>query len=207
MASPPNAGSPAAMSPPYPSPVNLPNKKRSSTLDVNGPPGKRRKASNVSASSNLRQTSFPPEGRSPLARSPSVDATSHVSGSAVSATASGPPKKKRGRKAKNAKAGDDSKDQTPSLVGGKAMTAVSGQGGDKEAEEDDDEDTMEMALEDVAARTQEQKQREIKLRAVLVAAFDSEQYDRYEMWRAAKLSDSVVKRVRFLTPPIHGHGL
>ncbi|KAF7558836.1 hypothetical protein G7046_g5335 [Stylonectria norvegica] len=53
-----------------------------------------------------------------------------------------------------------------------------------------------MALEHVGAvRTQEQKQEEIRLRAMLVEAFDSEQYNRYELWRAAKLADSVVKRV------------
>ena len=204
MASPPNVGSPAAMSPPYPSPAQIPNKKRSSTLDVNGPPGKRRKASNVSnASTRLRQTSFPPEtaGSPFTARSPSVDATSHVSGSAVSATASGAPgKKKRGRKAKNAKGaggvGDESKEQTPSLAGGKAATTVSGRGGDQDAEDDEDDEKAEMALEDVTARTQEQKQEEVRLRAMLVEAFDSEQYDRYELWRAAKLSESVVKRVR-----------
>ncbi|KAH8177102.1 hTAFII28-like protein conserved region domain-containing protein [Sarocladium implicatum] len=202
MASPPNVGSPAAMSPPYPSPAQIPNKKRSSTLDVNGPPGKRRKASNVSnASTRLRQTSFPPEtvGSPFTARSPSVDATSHVSGSAVSATASGAPgKKKRGRKAKNAKGagvGDESKEQTPSLVGGKAATTVSGRGGDQDADDDEDDEKAEMALEDVTARTQEQKQEEVRLRAMLVEAFDNEQYDRYELWRAAKLSESVVKRV------------
>lgn len=205
--SPPNATSPAGMSPPNPSPAQLPNKKRSSsTLDVSSAPAKRRKPSQQhnAPAHPLRQTSFPPEARSPAVRSPSVDATSHVSGSQVSGlTASGAPKKKRGRKSKGAKAGgDDSKDGTPSLVGGKAPTSVSGQGGggggdkDGAADDDDDDDGGEMALEDVVARTQEQKQEEIRLRAMLVEAFDSEQYERYEHWRAAKLSESVVKRVR-----------
>ncbi|KAM4066526.1 hTAFII28-like protein [Hirsutella rhossiliensis] len=197
MASPPYATSPMAMSPPGPSPAQLPNKKRSSTLEVGAPPVKRRKPSNMSQASApahpLRQTSFPPEGRSPYARSPSVDATSIVSGSAVSGVTAGP-KKKRGRKSKFAK-GDDAADKTPSLAGGKAPTTASGQGGDKEAEEDDEDEKEEMALEDVVARTQEQKQEEIRLRAMLVEAFDSEQYSRYELWRAAKLSDAVVKRV------------
>ena len=202
MASPPYATSPLAMSPPNPSPAQLPNKKRSSTLDVNAPNVKRRKPSNLSQSSTLthplRQTSFPPEVRSPYARSPSVDATSIVSGSAVSGTtASGAPKKKRGRKSKHAK-GEESAERTPSLVGGKAPTTVSGQGADKEGEDDEDDEKEEMALEDVVARTQEQKQEEIRLRAMLVEAFDSEQYNRYELWRAAKLSDAVVKRVGFL---------
>ncbi|KAG6001545.1 hypothetical protein E4U21_004102 [Claviceps maximensis] len=200
MASPPYVSSPLAMSPPNPSPAQLPNKRRSSTLDVNAPPIKRRKPSNLSQSSvpahPLRQTSFPPEAvRSPYARSPSVDAASIVSGSAVSATTSGARKKKRGRRLKTVK-GDDSAERTPSLVGGKAPTTASGQGGDKEAEDDDDDDENgEMALEDAGARTQEQKQEEIRLRAMLVEAFDSEQYNRYELWRAAKLSDAVVKRV------------
>ena len=196
MASPPYSTSPLAMSPPNPSPAQIPTKKRSSTLDVNTPPVKRRKPSNLSQPSvpahPLRQTSFPPEGTSPYARSPSVDATSAVSGSAVSGTTAA--KKKRGRKSKNAK-GDDAADKTPSQVGGKAPTNVSGQGGDREAEDDDDNENEEMALEDVVARTQEQKQEEIRLRAMLVEAFDSEQYNRYELWRAAKLSDAVVKRV------------
>lgn len=200
MASPPNPGSPSGMSPPNPSPAQLPNKKRSSTIDINSGSAKRRKPSQANAPAHpLRQTSFPPEGRSPAGRSPSVDATSHVSGSQVSGfTASGAPKKKRGRKAKNAKAGDEAKEGTPSLVGGKAATSVSGQGGgaggDKGADDDDDDDA-EMALEDVVARTQEQKQEEIRLRAMLVEAFDPEQYERYEHWRAAKLAESVVKRV------------
>ncbi|KAG6040073.1 hypothetical protein E4U41_001414 [Claviceps citrina] len=200
MASPPYAASPLAMSPPNPSPAQLPNKRRSSTLDANAPPIKRRKASNLSQSSApahpLRHTSFPPEdGRFLAARSPSVDATSIVSGSAVSATASGAPRKKRGRRLKNAK-GDDSAERTPSLVGGKAATTVSGHGGEKEADDDDEDDENgEMALEDAGARTQEQKQEEVRLRAMLVEAFDSEQYNRYELWRAAKLSDAVVKRV------------
>jgi transcription initiation factor TFIID subunit 11 len=115
-------------------------------------------------------------------------------------TAGGAPKKKRGRKAMNAKNADD--DQASSLAGGRAATNVSGQGGDKEGEEDEDEDKAEMALEDVVARTQEQKQEEIRLRAMLVEAFDSQQYNRYELWRAAKLADSVVKRVRANLPEI-----
>ncbi|KAH7165687.1 hypothetical protein EDB81DRAFT_641093 [Dactylonectria macrodidyma] len=197
MASPPYTTSPSAMSPPYPAPAQIPNKKRSSTLDVNAvPPGKRRKASQPATANTpshpLRQTSFPPEARSPYPRSPSVDG-SHVSGGALSGvTAGGAPKKKRGRKAKNAKNADD---DGGSLVNGRAPTNVSGQGGDKEGDEEEDDDKAEMALEDVVARTQEQKQEEIRLRAMLVEAFDSQQYNRYELWRAAKLADSVVKRV------------
>ena len=202
MASPSSAGSPLAMSPPYPPTAQLPNKKRSSNLDVNSQPTKRRKASNVSQASGLshplRQASFPSEARSPYARSPSADAASHVSGSVVSATASGAPaRKRRGRKTKDAKGGDDNSavGGSSSVAGGKAQTTASGQGGDKDGEDDEDDDKAEMALEDMGVRTQEQTQEERRLRAMLVDAFDADQYDRYEHWRAAKLSDAVVKRV------------
>ncbi|PHH65656.1 hypothetical protein CDD81_1742 [Ophiocordyceps australis] len=196
MASPPYAASPLAMSPPNPSPAPLPNKKRPSTsLDHTQPSVKRRKPSSLSQSSiqthPLRQTSFPPEGRSP-----SIDATSAVSGSAVSAGGATRKKRRGGRKSKAAAAGDEAAEQTPSVVGGKALTSASGPtGADKEGEEDEEDEKEEMALEDAGARTQEQKQEEIRLRAMLVESFDTEQYNRYEQWRAAKLSDAVVKRV------------
>jgi transcription initiation factor TFIID subunit 11 len=215
MASPPYSYSPTALSPPYPTAAQLPNKKR--TADVAGVPGaqppslKRRKASTLSVASAtsahpLRQTSFPPEGQSPFPRSPSADTMSHVSGSQVSGAA-GPIKKKRGRKAKNAggggaggggRAGSDSKEQTPSLVGGRANTNTSGANGvDKEAGVGEEEDEADGPLElvDATVRTQEQKQEEIRLRAMLVEAMDTEQLNRYEVWRASKLSDAVVKRV------------
>ncbi|KAJ0165478.1 Transcription initiation factor TFIID subunit 11 [Colletotrichum tanaceti] len=200
MASPPYAYSPTALSPPYPSSAQLPmsNKKRASD---GAPPGsaKRRKASTLSITSAaahpLRQTSFPPEARSPFPRSPSADNLSVVSGSQVS----GPPKKKRGRKPKN-QINVEAREQTPSLVGGRAPTTVSGTGAGAEGQEDgandeDDDNDMRMALVDSTVRTQEQKQEEIRLRAMLVESFDPEQYDRYEQWRAAKLTDAVVKRV------------
>ena len=58
------------------------------------------------------------------------------------------------------------------MVGGKAPTLASGHGG-ADAEDDEDDDKAEMALEDVTARTHEQKMEEVKLRAMLVEAFDS----------------------------------
>ncbi|KAK2033023.1 histone-fold-containing protein [Colletotrichum zoysiae] len=200
MASPPYSYSPTALSPPYPSSAQLPmsNKKRASDA---APPGsaKRRKASTLSVTSAsahpLRQTSFPPEAGSPFPRSPSADNLSVVSGSQAGA----PPKKKRGRKPKN-QTNVDTREQTPSLVGGRAPTTVSGTGAGAEGQEDaanddDDDNDMRMALVDSTVRTQEQKQEEIRLRAMLVESFDPEQYDRYELWRAAKLTESVVKRV------------
>lgn len=196
MASPPYAQSPLALSPPNPSPAQLPSKKRPS--DGAQSSQKRRKASTLSVTSGtsahpLRQTSFPPEARG---RSPSYDTQSHVSGSQVSAP-SGPPKKKRGRKPKNqtAAANADKGDAASSVAGGKAGTTVSGAGGDNQAEEDDDDNDMQMGVVGGETRTQEQKQEEIRLRAMLVENFDPQQMDRYEQWRAGKLAESVVKRV------------
>jgi transcription initiation factor TFIID subunit 11 len=129
---------------------------------------------------------------------------SHVSGSQVSGTA--PLKKKRGRKAKNADDGTGSagrsKEPTPSLVGGRAPTTVSGAGGDKDKDgaEDEDEADGPLDLVDANARTQEQKQEETRLRGMLVEAMDKEQEKRYEVWRAAKLPDAVVKRVSHPLP-------
>lgn len=198
------------MSPPGPTPASLPNKKRSSTLEV-GAPNKRRKASNNSAAPThpLRQTSFPPpESNSPFPRSPSVDATSHVSGSAVSTgrTVEGKPKKKRGRKPKNAQGlaaadgggGDDGgREKTPSLLGGRAPTNTSGQGGgggfgDKE---DEDEPDAEMAVEDAETPTKEQEQEELRMRAMLYQALDPKQKSQYEVWRGSSIKEANVKRV------------
>ncbi|CRK48734.1 hypothetical protein BN1723_008181 [Verticillium longisporum] len=201
MASPPYAQSPTAISPPYPAHTPLPVSKKRASDGGSQPSLKRRKASTLSVSSAthpLRQTSFPPEARSPLARSPSVDTASHVSGSQVSAPA-GPPKKKRGRKPKNRnpEGAPDAGTPTPSLVSGRGGTAgggADGQNGD-DGNDDDDDNDMQMGLVGGETRTQEQKQEEIRLRAMLVECFDEDQMNRYENWRAAKLTDNVVKRV------------
>lgn len=180
-----------------------------------GPPAlKRRKASAISTASApssahpLRQTSFPPDDAAMSfdARSPSVDVDtiSQVSGSQVSAVA--PVKKKRGRKSKAEKA----REQTPSVVGGRAATAVSGasdsggrgaksaaggaNGGADEVEGDDDGPTEVAAMAD--ARTQEQKEEEHRVKGMLISAFSEEQFHRYENWRAANLSKASVRRVR-----------
>ncbi len=216
MASPPYTNSPTALSPPYPSHAQLPpintmtNKKRNS--EGGGAPAlKRRKPSTMSINSAagsahpLRQTSFPPDevGTPYDARSPSVDMdnVSLVSGSQVSAAA--PVKKKRGRKSKAEKA----REQTPSVVGGKALTAVSGvsdggrggkstaggAGGAEEGDGDDDGPTEVAAT--ANAMTKEQKEEEHRARGMLINAFSPEQFDRFENWRAANLNKSAVRRV------------
>lgn len=197
----------------------MPSKKRTAEGGSGAPALKRRKASAISIASApasahpLRQTSFPPDdAATPFgARSPSVDvdAISLVSGSQVSAAA--PVKKKRGRKSKAEKA----REQTPSVVGGRALTAVSGAsdtggrgaksatggagGGADEGEGDDDGPTEVAAMAD--SRTQEQKEEEHRVRGMLISAFSEQQFHRYENWRAANLSKASVRRVRLRSPP------
>lgn len=139
----------------------------------------------------LRQTSFPPDDPfSPGAvRSPSVDTMSLVSGS----IAGEPGKKKRGRKPKNA-------EDTASLAGGLAPTAVSGVSGRGRASRgmtaDEDDDVGGETAVAIVTRTKEEKEKEKQHRAMLVSAFDEDQFLRYEKWRSSKLSDAVVRRVR-----------
>ena len=217
MASPPYYNSPTALSPPYPSHSQLPPintmtaKKR--TADGGGAPAlKRRKQSTMSVTSGagsahpLRQTSFPPDevGTPFDARSPSadLDAMSLVSGSQVSAAA--PAKKKRGRKSKAEKA----REQTPSVAGGRAPTAVSGvsdgggrggktgagaAAGGEDGDGDDDGPTEVAAT--AATMTKEQKEEEHRARGMLINAFSPEQFDRFENWRAANFSKAGVRRV------------
>ncbi|KAK3686184.1 hTAFII28-like protein conserved region-domain-containing protein [Podospora appendiculata] len=217
MASPPYAYSPTALSPPsYAShaalpPINTMSSKKRGSEGGASPALKRRKASAISISSAagsahpLRQTSFPPEsneyGMAFDARSPSVDldAMSYVSGSQVSAA--GPPKKKRGRKSK----ADKAREQTPSAVGGRAATAASdgrgaksaaggvGGGGAEEGEADDEGPTEVAAT--ANTMTKEQKEEEHRARGMLINAFNKDQFDRFENWRAANLSKAGVRRL------------
>jgi transcription initiation factor TFIID subunit 11 len=109
-------------------------------------------------------------------------------------------KRKRARKSKG-KANDDE-----SIVGGKARSAVSGTSGRgrgkrrksrDESVDEEEEGGEELALE-MVARTQEEKQKEVQQRAMLVDLFDNEQFTRYEAWRSCKLPDAVVRRVSSL---------
>lgn len=158
----------------------------------------------------LRQTSFPPDESPFAARSPSVgfdnDNVSMVSGSAVSVSA--PVKKKRGRKSKAEKAREAAeKEGTPSVVGGRANTVASGRSGagrgaasavgddGADDEEEDDKDIKTKMGVAQFERSREEREEEKKLRFMLVQQMDKDQTERYEMWHAAKLTESVVKRV------------
>lgn len=169
----------------------------------------------VGSAHPLRQTSFPPDESPFAARSPSVgfdnDNVSMVSGSAVSASA--PAKKKRGRKSKADKAREAAeKEGTPSAVGGRAMTAASGRSGagrgatsavgddGADDEEEDDKDIKTKMGVAQFERSREEREEEKKLRFMLVQQMDKDQTERYEMWHAAKLTESVVKRVSVWGP-------
>ncbi|KAK5655665.1 hypothetical protein OQA88_5598 [Cercophora sp. LCS_1] len=215
MASPPYNQPSAAHSPPHLShtqlpPINTMTGKKRGAEGGSTPALKRRKPSTMSISSAagsahpLRQTSFPPdEIGTPLdARSPSMDLDSmSLVGSQVSAAA--PPKKKRGRKSKAEKA----REQTPSVAGGKAPTAVSGVSdgggrgaksaagapGNEEGEGDDDGPTEVAAT--TSTMTKEQKEEEHRLRGMLINALSPEQFDRFENWRASNFSKAGVRRL------------
>ncbi|TAQ84279.1 hypothetical protein B7494_g7395 [Chlorociboria aeruginascens] len=171
--------------------------RRLSEMPTSAPSINRRKASMISTTSAtsahpLRQTSFPPEQVPRYSASPSVD------GSLLSGGPSNSTKKKRSRKSKGA-AGDEG-----SVKGVPARSAISGNSGKSGAkkrkraesvdEEEEDGGEGEMNVE-MVVNTQEEKQKEIRHRAMLVNAFDEEQFSRYEAWRSSKLPDSIVRRI------------
>ncbi|KAI1390796.1 TAFII28-domain-containing protein [Hypoxylon trugodes] len=214
MASPPRAYSPAG-SPPYSS-AQLPSKKRGSAaadLSVQPPSLKRRKASTMSVASAgsahpLRQTSFPPDESQPQSfspsyqRSPSIDTMSLVSGSQVSGA---PAKKKRGRKSKAERASEAAaeavRDGSPSVVGGRAATVLSGvsgnnagKDGDADGRKEEEFEIPENMASMSAARTKEQIEEEKELNALLKAQMDTQQFERYEVWHRQTLKNADVKR-------------
>ncbi|KAL5606627.1 hypothetical protein BROUX41_003025 [Berkeleyomyces rouxiae] len=201
MASPQFPQSYSATSPTYSGSQNSSISKKRSAADMTSAPHKRRKASMISLSHPLRQTSFPPESLLENGqRSPSVDAMSIVSGSQVSTTER--PKKKRGRKSKkelaeNASFGDGSSGVAgpASTVGGGSNAPTKESGKKQQEEEEEQLGPLQMELVDSSAGTKEKKQEENRLRGMLVEAFDPEQYNRYERWRAAKLAESTVRKV------------
>jgi transcription initiation factor TFIID subunit 11 len=199
------------------------------------PTFKRRKASIMSATSTthpLRQTSFPPDESQSFydsgARSPSVDSMSLVSGmggggggggSQVSSAPAQPLKKKRGRKSKAEKAAMAEREQTPSVAGGTARSAISdvrgggrgsrAPGQDAAADEEDENIELDRADVQVAAKVQEttaeQKAEENRLRHMLIDNFSEAQFERYEAWRASGFSKSTVRKVSRLPFPAAGY--
>ena len=145
--------------------------------------------------------------------------------SAVGSTAGLPAKKKRGRKSKADKAreardqtpslingrlgtggaagGGGGGGSVASGAGGGAADSRSttggqgggGGGGGDQAEDDDDEnDVVHMSITSTR-RSEAQTAEEKRLRAMLTRCMDTDQFDRFGNWRAAKLPDQVVRRV------------
>jgi transcription initiation factor TFIID subunit 11 len=116
------------------------------------------------------------------------------------------PLKKKPRKRKSKTAGNDDE----SLVGGKARSERSGRSGksgrsavktsarDPSVDEDEEEGGENTAVAMVKS-TEEEKKKEKEQRAMLLGAFDAEQFHRYEAWRSTKLGDAVVRRVCLLS--------
>ncbi|KAL8377924.1 hypothetical protein RB595_008553 [Gaeumannomyces hyphopodioides] len=143
--------------------------------------------------------------------------------SAVGSAAGPPAKKKRGRKSKADKA-REAREQTPSLLngrsgaggaaggggGGSVLSGVGGGGvdgrsttggqgggaggGDQADDDDDENDVVHMSITSTR-RSEAQTAEEKRLRAMLTRCMDTDQFDRFGNWRAAKLPDQVVRRV------------
>lgn len=78
-------------------------------------------------------------------------------------------------------------------AGGGAQSAVGADGGDDD-EEDDKDIKAKMGVAQFE-RSREEREEEKRLRFMLVQQMDADQAERYEMWHAAKLTESVVRRV------------
>ncbi|KAB5545545.1 hTAFII28-like protein conserved region-domain-containing protein [Coniochaeta sp. 2T2.1] len=220
--SPPYSYSPTALSPPPSQSFSSSKNRPSDNSGAMTPSLKRRKASTMSVTSAthpLRQTSFPPDESQydNLARSPSVDSMSLVSGMGGGSVVSGAPapekiKKKRGRKSKAEKAAA-MRELTPSVVGSSAArSAVSEGGGGRgrskapgagdgggNADEEDENIELDRAEVQVAADVQEttaeQQAEESKLKQMLLKSFSTEQFERYAAWRASGLQKPTVRKL------------
>lgn len=77
-------------------------------------------------------------------------------------------------------------------AGGGAHSAVGVDGDDDEEDDKDIKAKMGVAQ---FERSREEREEEKRLRFMLVQQMDADQAERYEMWHAAKLTESVVRRV------------
>lgn len=200
MSSPPPLGSSA-----YPGSLNLPRKRPSLNTSQSENPAKRRKPSALSTVSSghpLRQTSFPPPEASaftsrPTSFSPPASATgrSTAAGSTTKRGRGGRRKANDARSATGTSAtGTERGKQAGSATG--HPSAVNGAGADEEDADEDEEDGAQDAVLEAGAIPDEAQQKvERENLRMLIEAFDTEQADRYDMWRRVKLNKAVVRRV------------
>ncbi|KAI9760503.1 MAG: spermidine resistance protein [Chaenotheca gracillima] len=208
MSSPPNTD--MSTSPTYPAHSTLPSKKRPSSGSAGDSSGaKRRKASFASAASHpLRQTSFPPEeSASGGARSPSVESNSVVGGAAGEGGAGGT---KRGRRQKSdvrSLTGDsvrgrktapgsvvDGKSGGSAGRGGGGASVAAGGGDEEEDDEEEGEGDMDAGMIAEGGEQTNDEQERQRL-GILIEAFNSDQSDRYDAFRRAKLSHASVRKI------------
>ncbi|MCJ1258897.1 hypothetical protein MMC24_006731 [Lignoscripta atroalba] len=195
MASPPYRS--PATSPPYPSHTALPSSKKRPALTLNAThSNKRRKPSSFSTSTAgsahpLRQTSFPPE-ESALngARSPSVesDFTGITGGGQSVVTAGTGAKKARGKR--KGKEGSVRSGTAKGTADGRSVVGQPGEEADGEEEEEGEGD--EGMVEDGGRVDRVAEKKNL---AVLVDAFNSDQADRYDMYRRVKLKKETVRKI------------
>lgn len=111
----------------------------------------------------------------------------------VSGSVAGNPKK-RGRKNKNvAKGGEASRSSVAPSGRGRAREASRG-----ESVEEEDVVSGGMAVMESSGKSEAKEKED---RTMLVEAFSEDQMARYEVWRSAKLSDGVVRRVSCFPTP------
>lgn len=173
------------------------------SINTTGPGSiKRRKQSapGLPSSHPLRQTSFPPAENRGASRASAFSPPAEASVNGRSSV--GPGRKKRGGR----KSGGDTRSQAAaSAVGARQgkQAQVNGAGAeaDEPEDEDDDEDAgaEDTVLEGGAAADDAQLKLEKENVRMLIEAFNSEQSDRYEMWRRVKLNKATVRRVRKAT--------
>ena len=104
-------------------------------------------------------------------------------------------KRKRGQKSKG-------HDDTSSLIGGRAKSALSvgsGRGAtskeiNEDMEEEEDTTLLDLGV-DMVVQTQEERKKEQARKAMFVQALDQAQTERYSAWMSSRLPDAVVRRV------------
>lgn len=80
-------------------------------------------------------------------------------------------------------------------LGAGTSTGKKRRGSNASLEDDDEAGGGHTMAVDIIASTKEEKARELEHRALLVRGLDTEQFRRYEAWRACRWPDAVIRRV------------
>jgi transcription initiation factor TFIID subunit 11 len=110
----------------------------------------------------------------------------------VSGTAPSSVKKKKPRKSK----GKDNDEGSVTGGHGNRASADGKRRGSRDQTVDEDDDGGEEPTTQTSGERKEERKNQESRRRVIAEMFDPVQFDRYTAWRASKLADSVVRRVR-----------